>query len=115
MNDAVHYHILKSINDNPEVSQRELARKAGISLGRINYCIKALVQKGFVKAGNFKNSRNKTKYFYKLTPSGLEEKARVTVRFLRRKMEEYDRLPQEIEELKAEVRKMGENEGIGGL
>jgi EPS-associated MarR family transcriptional regulator len=107
MNDAAHYHILKTINDNPEVSQRELARKAGISLGHINFCIKALAEKGIIKAGNFKNSRNKTKYFYKLTPSGLEEKARVTVRFLRRKMEEYDRLPREIEELQTEVRKMG--------
>ncbi len=59
MNDAVHYHILKTINDNPEDSQRELARKTGISLGRINYCIKALVEKGCVKAGNFKNSKTR--------------------------------------------------------
>ncbi|SDB55024.1 EPS-associated transcriptional regulator, MarR family [Desulfonatronum thiosulfatophilum] len=112
MNEAIHYHILKTINDNPEVSQRELARKAGISLGKVNYCLRALVDKGCIKVMNFKNAENKVNYLYKLTPSGLEEKARVTVQFLRRKVEEYDRLPLEIAELKAEVRKIGGIEGF---
>ncbi len=114
MNEAIHYHILKNIYDNPEVTQRELARKAGISLGKVNYCLKALVDKGCIKVMNFKNARNKVNYLYKLTPHGLEEKARVTVQFLRRKVKEYDRLPREIEELRADVREMGLEVGDDG-
>ncbi len=102
MNDSIHYYILKQIQDNPETTQRELAGRTGMSLGKVNYCLKALVDKGFIKAVNFKNSKKKAAYLYKLTPSGLEEKAKVTVRFLRRKEKEYDRLKTEIEELRTE-------------
>jgi len=106
MNETIHYQILKHIQDNPEITQRELAGKAEISLGKVNYCLKALMDKGFIKAVNFKNSRKKSAYLYKLTPKGIEEKARVTVRFLRCKMAEYDRIEKEIEELREEADKL---------
>jgi EPS-associated MarR family transcriptional regulator len=95
--------ILREINDNPQVTQRELSARLGLSLGKINYLLQSLIQKGFVKADNFKNSTNKIAYLYLLTPSGLEEKARITYRFLQRKTEEYERLAQEIRRLKEEV------------
>ncbi len=109
MNESVHYHILKHIQDNPQTNQRELAVKAGVSLGKVNYCLKALVNKGFIKAENFKNAKRKSAYLYKLTPSGLEEKARVTVRFLKRKEREYDRIKAEIEELRTECNQLSVN------
>lgn len=102
-NDSIHYHLLKQIQDNPGITQRQLAQRAGISLGKTNYCINALIDKGLIKAANFKNSKNRSAYLYKLTPKGIEEKARVTVRFLRRKQEEYEAIKAEIEELQAEV------------
>ena len=115
MNDSIHYHILKQIQDNPEVTQREMAGKAGISLGKVNYCLKALVDKGLIKATNFKNSKNRAAYLYKLTPRGIEEKARVTVRFFKYKMQEYDRIKAEIEELRNEAQEgaRGEEQGVG--
>ena len=115
MNDSIHYHILKQIQDNPEVTQREMAGKAGISLGKVNYCLKALVDKGLIKATNFKNSKNRAAYLYKLTPRGIEEKARVTVRFFKYKMQEYDRIKAEIEELRNEAQEGArvEEQGVG--
>ena len=109
MNESIHYHILKQIQDNPEITQRELAGKTGMSLGKVNYCLRALVDKGCVKAINFKNSRKKSAYLYKLTPQGLEEKARVTVRFLRRKQREYEELKAELEELRTECYQLSVN------
>jgi len=103
MNESVNYHILKQIQINPEITQRELAVKAGISLGKVNYCLKGLMDKGWIKAVNFKNARSKAAYLYKLTPQGIEEKARITVRFLKHKMLEYDRIKSEIEELRVEA------------
>ncbi len=103
MNESVRYHVLKQIQDNPEITQRELAGITGVSLGKVNYCLKALVDKGYIKAVNFKNSRKKSAYLYMLTPIGIEEKAQITVRFLKHKMAEYDRIKAEIEELRAEV------------
>ena len=88
---------------NPRISQRELAGELGVSLGKANYCIKAMIDKGLVKANNFKNSDNKRAYFYVLTPRGIEAKAKISVRFLARKMEEYEALRVEIEQLKAEL------------
>ncbi len=101
--DSIHYHLLKQIQDNPGITQRQLAQRAGISLGKTNYCINALIDKGLIKAANFKNSKNRSAYLYKLTSKGIEEKARVTVRFLRRKQEEYEALKKEIAELQLEV------------
>jgi EPS-associated MarR family transcriptional regulator len=99
----IHLKVLRHIEDNPEITQRELAKELGISLGKVNYCIKALIQRGWVKANNFKNSNNKAAYAYLLTPTGIERKAQITARYLRRKIEEYEALKQEIEQLKALV------------
>ena len=85
------------------MSQRELADHLGVSLGKTNYCLRALVEKGLVKARNFKNNRNKRAYLYILTPKGMEMKARITASFLQRKMDEYEVLKQEIRELQREV------------
>lgn len=103
LNDDVRYRLLKLLEANPEASQRQLARDLGLSLGRINFCVQALVQKGLIKAANFRNSQNKSGYMYKLTPRGIEEKARVTVRFLQRKTKEYEALRTEIARLADEV------------
>ncbi len=103
LSEEVRYRILKLLEPNPQLSQREVAKELGISLGKVNYCLKALVDKGWIKAANFKNSHNKTAYMYLLTPRGLEEKARVTARFLQRKVEEYEALKAEIERLRGEA------------
>jgi EPS-associated MarR family transcriptional regulator len=99
----IHLKVLRHIEENPEVTQRELASELGVSLGKANYCLKALMDKGFIKARNFHNSNNKRAYLYKLTPIGIEAKARISVAFLRRKMDEYEHLKEEIEQLQTEV------------
>jgi len=99
LSDEMRYKLLRLLEANPRQSQREVARQLGISLGRVNFCMKALAEKGMVKATNFKNSSNKTMYMYLLTPRGFEEKARVTVRFLRRKLSEYEGLREEMDKL----------------
>lgn len=98
-----HLQILKLIHEHPELSQRELAGKMGVSLGKANYCLRALISKGLVKLENFQKAKNKRKYAYLLTPAGIEEKTRITLAFLRRKQAEYDLLKQEIEALKQEL------------
>lgn len=103
LSDEHRYQILKSLEKNPNLSQRELAEQMGLSLGKVNFCLKALVEKGWVKVENFRKSQNKLGYAYILTPGGLEEKARVTVRFLKRKQREYEQLVTELEELRQEV------------
>ena len=95
--------VLQALKEDPELTQRELSRKVGISLGKINFILKALIQKGLIKAQNFKKSNNKKAYLYILTPSGIEEKARITYNFLKRKMQEYEKLRHEIRLLKQEV------------
>jgi EPS-associated MarR family transcriptional regulator len=105
LTDEYRYKIFKLVAAKPEISQRELARELGISLGKTNYCIKALIDKGLLKANNFRNSKKKMAYVYKLTPKGIEEKANVTVRFLRQKMTEYELLKVEIEFLRQELQK----------
>ncbi|MEO8034284.1 MAG: MarR family EPS-associated transcriptional regulator [Acidobacteriota bacterium] len=97
------YRLLNHLAAQPETTQRELARALGISLGKANYCLRALVAKGLLKVRNFGESRNKAAYAYVLTPSGVKEKIRVTREFLRRKIEEHERLTQEIDALRAEV------------
>jgi EPS-associated MarR family transcriptional regulator len=99
--------VLREIKDSPELTQREIAARLGISVGKANFLIKSLVGRGFVKASNFKNSNNKVSYLYVLTPQGMEAKARATYRFLRQKMEEYERLQVEIQRLAQEVRESG--------
>jgi len=95
--------LLREINKSPEMTQRELSSSLGISLGKVNFLLKALIEKGHVKVDNFKKSDNKSAYLYFLTPKGVEEKARITYRFLRRKLREYDELEHEIIRLKQEV------------
>ena len=103
MQDEITYKILKSIEQNPTQSQRELSQSLGVSLGKMNYCLRALVDKGLVKANNFRKNPDKAGYLYLLTPKGMEEKTTVTVRFLKRKMLEYERLKQEIADLQKET------------
>ena len=103
LNDDLAYELFKNLEQDPHFSQRALSRSLGISLGKVNYCLKALAAKGWVKAENFKKSPNKLGYAYILTPSGLEAKTRITARFLRRKMAEYEKLKIEIETLRHEV------------
>lgn len=93
-----HFNILRNINKNPNSSQRELADQAGVSLGKLNYCLKALKEKGFIKIKNFKKNPNKLNYIYVLTPKGIAEKTKLTVNFMKLKMKEYDELKKEIEE-----------------
>lgn len=100
-----HYKLLKVLQDNPDLSQRELAREVGLSLGKTNYCLRALIEKGFIKANNFRNSQNKVAYAYVLTPRGIEVRIQATAYFLKRKLAEYESLEKEIEQLRSEVRK----------
>ncbi len=95
--------VLREIDANPKLTQRELSSRLGLSLGKINFLMRALIEKGLIKAENFKNSSNKSAYLYFLTPLGIEEKAKTTYRFLKRKIEEYERLEIEIQQLKKEV------------
>lgn len=103
MNHEISYRVMKIIEERPEISQRELAEELGISLGKTNYCLKALIEKGLIKARNFKNNNNKLAYTYLLTPHGIQEKFRITAEFLKHKLAEYDSLKREIETLQQEV------------
>lgn len=103
LTDEYRYKVLKLLDANPNLSQRALAKELGVSLGRANYCLKALVERGMIKASNFKNSQNKQAYAYFLTPQGIEDKARVTVRFLKHKLAEHHELQAQIEQLRQEV------------
>ena len=98
-----HFRIMRILQENPDLTQRELAEKLGMSVGGLNYCLNALIDKGLVKMQNFSNVKNKFKYVYLLTPIGIAEKVAQTTRFLSRKMEEYEALKLEIEALKSEV------------
>jgi EPS-associated MarR family transcriptional regulator len=97
------YKLMRVLDANPKMSQRDIARELGVSLGKANYCVKALVEKGWIKASNFKNSRNKAAYIYLLTPRGVDQKARLTVQFLRVKIREYEKLRIEIEQMRREA------------
>jgi EPS-associated MarR family transcriptional regulator len=103
LDEEVRYKLLRLLAANPELSQRDVARELGISLGKVNYCLRALVRKGWVKASRFTNSRNKAAYMYLLTPRGIEEKFRVTFKFLRIKLREYETLRDEIEQIRRDA------------
>jgi len=105
--DDTSYGLLKTLENNPGLSQRDMAKRLGISLGKVNFCLNALVEKGCLKVNNFRNSDNKLAYAYLLTPHGVEEKARMTVRFLKYKMQEYEQLRAEIKELQREAEQKG--------
>ena len=91
-----HFEVLRKIQKKPNSTQRELASELGFSLGKLNYCLKALQDKGLVKIKNFKKNPNKLNYFYVLTPAGIAEKTKLTVNFMKRKMKEYDELKKEL-------------------
>lgn len=99
--ESIRFQLLRALEQNPKATQRELAQELGISLGRVNYCINALVVKGQMKVENFKASRNKWGYVYVLTPSGVAERAALASRFLARKLKEYEAIKAEIEALQA--------------
>lgn len=103
ISEEVRYRLLKYLAQHPDATQRQLARELGISVGKANYCLHALIEKGLVKARNFSSSRNKGAYAYVLTAQGLEEKINVTCAFLRRKIAEYDTVVTEIERLSTEI------------
>lgn len=98
MNDQENLEILRRIKKNPNISQRVLAKELGFSLGKLNYCLKALKKKGIVKIKNFTNNPNKINYIYLLTPKGLTTKTKLTIEFMKRKAREYDDLKKELEE-----------------
>ena len=93
-----HFNILRKIQNKPESTQRELAEELGFSLGKLNYCLKALKTKGLIKINNFTRNPNKINYIYVLTPKGITEKTQLTLNFMKKKMEEYDELKKEIKE-----------------
>ena len=96
-NNQDHFEILRKIEKKPNSTQRELADELGFSLGKLNYCIKALQNKGLVKIENFKKNPNKMNYFYVLTPAGITTKTKLTINFMKKKMREYDELKKELE------------------
>jgi EPS-associated MarR family transcriptional regulator len=108
LTDEYRYRILKLLEADPHASQRRIADELGISLGRVNYCLKALIDKGLVKVNNFRNNDNKRTYLYLLTPKGIEEKTKVTLQFLQVKMAEYEAVKREIDELQSEARRAAE-------
>jgi EPS-associated MarR family transcriptional regulator len=108
LSDEMRYKMMRVLESNPGMSQRDVARELGISLGKVNYCLQSLMRKGWIKAANFKNSQNKAAYMYLLTPRGLEQKASLAVQYLQIKMREYETLRAEIEQMRREA------EGIDG-
>jgi len=111
METEIRYRLLKLLENNPNMTQRQMAGEMGLSLGKFNYCLKELVKKGIVKIDRFTTSDNKAGYMYVLTPHGIEEKAKITVSFLRRKMKEYEEIKNQIKELAGEVDQLQTPEG----
>jgi EPS-associated MarR family transcriptional regulator len=103
LTDEYRYRILKLLENNPTASQREIARELGVSLGRVNYCLQALIEKGLIKVNNFRQNESKRAYLYYLTPKGVQEKTKVTVRFLKAKLDEYESLKREVAQLQREA------------
>ena len=104
INPDIHFRLLNALEDEPHLTQRALAKKLGISLGGVNYCLKALVEVGQIKMSNFENNPNKLNYFYLLTPKGMKEKFLLTSEFLKRKMVQYNQLKQEIESIQSKIK-----------
>jgi EPS-associated MarR family transcriptional regulator len=101
-----HLKLLKLLQEEPELTQREMNQKMGVSLGKINFCISALSQKGMIKVERFKKAKNKSVYIYRLTPKGFDELARLTLSFLKLKIQEYDKIKQEIKALSEQINKI---------
>ena len=103
--EEVRLRVMQLIEKNPEITQRELSRRLNVSLGSVNFCIRALIERGLVKMGNFYRNRDKSSYVYILTPSGVAEKAEITRKFLKKKRQEFYNLKTEIESLESELSK----------
>jgi len=101
----IQLQLLQLLAENPNMSQRDLSRKMGVALGRVNYCLSGLKEKGFIKLENFKGAKKRIRYAYVLTPTGFEEKLRLTVRFLKRRIKEYEEIKTQIQDLSREVAK----------
>ena len=115
MND-MHYKLMRLLEANPEMSQRDIARELNISLGKVNYCLRALIDRGWLKVNNFTNSQNKAAYMYLLTPRGIEQKATLAVRFLKAKLREYEALRLEIDQIRRETAdRLSAEEGSSGV
>ena len=99
----INYSLLKILNRDADLTQRDMSKKMGISLGKVNYCISELAKKGFIKIQRFNESKTKFRYLYILTPKGIEERARLTVSFLKRKIAEYEGIKRQIRELSREI------------
>ena len=102
----IHLDLLRKLEVNPEYTQRELSQEMGASLGKVNYCMKKLIEKGWIKLTNFSHNPNKVGYIYLLTPKGIEQKTRLTFAFLKIKLEEYEILKGEISKLKQDAEKL---------
>ncbi len=103
LEEEIHFRLLRILDESERVSQREMAREAGVSLGRVNYCLGELAKQGLIKIHRFKSAKHKIPYAYALTPKGLEEKARLTLRFFKRKVAEYEEIKRQIHDLASEV------------
>ena len=103
LDEETHYRLLNLIQENPKMSQRQLADAMGVSVGKMNYCVKALVAVGHVKLNNFRRSKDKLGYAYMLTPKGISEKAKVTLRFLEIKKAQYEKIKKEIADIKQHI------------
>ena len=99
----INLELLRKLEKNPQLTQRELSKEMGVSLGKINYCMKKLIEKGWIKLSNFKKNSNKMSYIYLLTPKGIEQKSKLTFAFLEIKLEEYELVKYEISKLKYDV------------
>lgn len=105
-NKDIHLDLLRKLEVNPDLTQRQLSREMGVSLGKVNYCMKKLIEKGWVKLSNFSNNPKKTNYIYLLTPQGIEQKAKLTIEFLKIKINEYEILKKEIAILKDDANQL---------
>jgi EPS-associated MarR family transcriptional regulator len=97
-------NILRKLHKNPEISQRNLSKELNLSLGKVNYCLNSLKAKGFLKIKNFRNNKNKINYLYILTPRGITQKTKITIRFMKEKMKEYDELKSELAKAKKKIK-----------
>jgi EPS-associated MarR family transcriptional regulator len=105
-NKDIHLDLLRKLESNPEYTQRELSQEMGVSLGKVNYCMKKLTERGLVKLTNFSHSSNKLGYMYLLTPKGIEQKAKLTTSFLKTKLQEFEMLRDEISRLKLDAKEL---------
>ena len=115
LQEDTYFRVLRMLQDNPDMTQREIAQSLSLSTSGLNYCLKALIEKGWIKVHNFSQSKNKFGYIYVLTPQGIAEKTQLTSRFLRRKMAEHEALRAEIESLHAEAKSSAIAGGGAGL